>query len=204
MVEPHQEGRLGENHHSAQMVQPDHPKNRFIGPSMALIGVVERIRIDQHLTQPMVLPVVESEDRDRRTRSHQHPNRLVHLRANARDPDLVEKDLHQLPEPCLPHVVEGLEEHDVCEKNPLPLVGKRLLHDRHPPKTPSPHPPVAKWTQSQQDPQRREDPDQQSRRPGHQASSHERLPPIPTIRLRRHDHRRDVQYESAARARIVP
>jgi hypothetical protein len=50
MGESSQERRLGENHHPAQMVQADHAKNILIGPAMALVRVVERIRVDQHFT----------------------------------------------------------------------------------------------------------------------------------------------------------
>ena len=87
--ESRQERRLGEDHHPAQMMQPDHPKNSLLGPARALIGVVERVRINQHLAQPTVFPIMEPEDGDRRTCRHQNPNRRVHLRANARDPHLV-------------------------------------------------------------------------------------------------------------------
>jgi hypothetical protein len=77
----------------------------------------------------------------------------------------------------------------VSERASPGRIGKSPEGHHHQSETPSPHPPVTKWTQSQQEPQRRGEPDQQSRCSGHQASGHERLPLIPSIGLRRHDHR---------------
>jgi hypothetical protein len=37
----------------------------------------------------MVFPIVESEDWDRRTGSHQNPNGVIDLGLDARDPDLI-------------------------------------------------------------------------------------------------------------------
>ena len=140
------------------MMQTDHPQNVFVGPTTALIGVVERIRVDQHLTQSMVFPVVEAEDRDHRARRNQHPNRAVHLRANARDLDLVKKDLYQLSEARPPRLVKRIEERDVIVKNFLPLIGKRLLHHLFPSEIPLAYPPVREWNEAQQQPQRGEEP----------------------------------------------
>ena len=77
---------------------------------------------------------------------------------------------------------------DVRAKNLFPLGRKRLLHHRPPAETPSPHPPVREGNQSEQEPQSRGEPGQQSRRPGHQGSGNKGLPLISTIGLRRHDH----------------
>ena len=72
------------------MVQADYPENILVRLSMAVISVVECIRIDQYLPQPMIFLIMEPEDGDCHIRRHQPPNRLFALRTNARDLNLGE------------------------------------------------------------------------------------------------------------------
>jgi len=56
---------------------------------------------------------MKAEDRNHRTRCNQHADRIVHFRANPRDPNFIQEDLHQVSEPCPARIVQDPEERHV-------------------------------------------------------------------------------------------
>ena len=89
MCEYSQARRLRESHDSDQWVQANRPRHGRIGPASALLGVVERVRIDEHFAESMVFPIVEAENGNYRTRGNQNANRIVNVGADARDADVM-------------------------------------------------------------------------------------------------------------------
>jgi hypothetical protein len=117
VVETGKQRQFGKNHHPAQVPETNHAKNISMVVSIRLELLPEGIRVDENLTQTMVFPILEPKDGDHSAGSDQEPNRVINIGSDASDPNLIEKNLDELPKSFFSRIVQGSKKRDVRQEN---------------------------------------------------------------------------------------